>query len=243
MPNKLAVVAGCAALAVACSGSPTGPSGGSSTRQPRLSRTRFLAFGDSLTSGEITVPLGGGGYIGKLVVIPSVSYPSVLQTQLQASYPSQAATINVDNQGKGGENIVDGVLRFDAVAATSGASVALIQEGVNSIGYPGIEMATSLTADMVHQAKSRNMIVFVGSMLPSLAGRQRSQNVTSLEAYNSLLRSMCAQEGVRYVDLYNGMLPQAETLIGVDGLHPTEAGYRRIAELFFAAIQQELQER
>jgi lysophospholipase L1-like esterase len=30
-------------------------------------------------------------------------------------------------------------------------------------------------------------------------------------------------------------------LIGSDGLHPTEAGYRRIAELFFAAIRTALQ--
>ena len=46
-----------------------------------------------------------------------------------------------------------------------------------------------------------------------------------------------------YVDLYNPMLADAATLIGSDGLHPTEAGYRRIAELFFAAIKSELEER
>ena len=40
-----------------------------------------------------------------------------------------------------------------------------------------------------------------------------------------------------YVDLYNPMLADAATLIGSDGLHPTEAGYRRIADLFFAAIR------
>ena len=47
---------------------------------------------------------------------------------------------------------------------------------------------------------------------------------------------MSTQEGITYVDLYNTMMPDAATLIGSDGLHPTEAGYRRIAELFFAAI-------
>lgn len=244
MSRKLAVLAGCAAVAVACGGTPTGPSSAvNAARTARLSRTRFVAFGDSITSGEVTAPIGAGGYIGKLVVIPSIAYPSVLQTQLQASYPSQASSINVINQGKGGENIVDGVLRFEEVAAASGATVALIQEGVNSIGYPGITMAAELTDDMVRQAKSRDMIVFVGSMLPSPAGRQKSQNPDALEAYNALLRAMCAQEHVSYVDLYNGMMPQAETLIGVDGLHPTEAGYRRIAELFFASIKNALEEK
>ena len=38
------------------------------------------------------------------------------------------------------------------------------------------------------------------------------------------------------------MLAEAATLIGSDGLHPTEAGYRRIADLFFAAIRAELEE-
>lgn len=243
MSRTLAVVVGCAAVAAACSGTPTGPSSAvSAARIARLSRTRFVAFGDSITSGEVTTPIGADGFIGKLVVIPSVSYPSVLQTQLQFAYPSQASMINVNNQGKGGENIVDGVLRFDEVIGAAGAGVALIQEGVNSIGYPGIEMATALTDDMVRQAKSRGMKVFVGSMLPSPAGRAKSQNLASLDAYNALLRAMCAQEGISFVDLYNGMLPEAETLIGVDGLHPNESGYRRIAELFFAAIKSELQE-
>ena len=33
------------------------------------------------------------------------------------------------------------------------------------------------------------------------------------------------------------MLPDVNTLIGVDGLHPTEAGYQRMAETFFAVIR------
>jgi len=80
-------------------------------------------------------------------------------------------------------------------------------------------------------------------MLPTISGRQRTQNAAALVAYDTSLQSMCTQEGAVYVDLYNGILPQAETLIGGDGLHPTEAGYRRIADLFFTAIRTELQER
>ena len=54
---------------------------------------------------------------------------------------------------------------------------------------------------------------------------------------------MSIEEGATFVDLYNAMLPEAATLIGSDGLHPTEAGYRRIADLFFAAIRAQLEEK
>ena len=244
MSPRLAALAGCAIVAAACSTTPASPSAVSTARAARLSRTRFIAFGDSITSGEITAPIGAGGYIGKLVVIPSVSYPAVLQSQLQASYPAQASVISVINEGKSGENIVDGVLRFeDVLAANSSATVVIIDEGINSLGFPGVLPATNLTGDMVRLAKARNLKVFVASLLPSPPGRQRSQSAAALETYNELLKIKCAAEGATYVDLYSGLLPQADTLIGVDGLHPTEAGYRRIAELFFAAIKSELEEK
>jgi lysophospholipase L1-like esterase len=86
--------------------------------------------------------------------------------------------------------------------------------------------------------------VFVGSMIPQVPGRPRGNTPPSeLTAYNATLQLMSQQEGVVFVELYNAMMPEAATLIGADGLHPTEAGYRRIAELFFAAIRNELEQR
>ncbi len=75
-------------------------------------------------------------------------------------------------------------------------------------------------------------------MIPQVASRPRGNTpVSELINYNNTLQLMCTQEGVVYVDLYNPMLPDAATLLGADGLHPTEAGYLRIAETFFAAIR------
>ena len=79
-------------------------------------------------------------------------------------------------------------------------------------------------------------------MVPTVAGRLRSQNVALLESYNAKLRQMSAEEGAVFVDLYTTLLPEALTVIGVDGLHPTEAGYRRIADVFFNSISIELSE-
>lgn len=237
------MLAGCAVMAIACNGSPTGPTSGaaSAARSGRLSRTRFMAFGDSLTSGEVTAPIATG--IIKLVVVPAAAYPTVLQSQLQSSYPSQAGAIDVNNQGKGAETIFDGVLRFSDVFAASRPEVVLLQEGVNGLGFAGADGSTALMRSMVQVAKNGNARVFVGSMVPTIANRQRSQNAAQLEAYNDVLKVMCTQEGVTYVDLYNGIMPQLDQLIGVDGLHPNESGYRRIAELFFNAIKTELEQR
>ena len=224
------MVLGCAVMVTACGGSPTGPTSAiSSARTARLSRTRFIAFGDSLTAGDVTAP--------------SAAYPAVLLGQLQAAYPSQSSAITVANAGKGAETIFDGVFRFEDALLASRAEVVLIQEGVNGLSIGGPSASTALMRVMVQQAKNADAKVLVGSMIPTLPGRQRTQDAAALVAYNSALQSMCTQEGAIYVDLYNGMLADADTLIGVDGLHPNEGGYRRIASLFFDAIRNNLEER
>ena len=45
------------------------------------------------------------------------------------------------------------------------------------------------------------------------------------------------QEALVYVDLYNALMPDAATVIGVDGLHPTEAGYQHMAEIWLEALK------
>jgi lysophospholipase L1-like esterase len=94
---------------------------------------------------------------------------------------------------------------------------------------------------MAQVARAGGARVFVGSMVPTITGRQRSQSPADLVAYNSKLLQMTVEEGAVFVDLYNPLLGEVNTVIGVDGLHPTEAGYKRIADLFFAAIQAHLE--
>jgi len=149
----------------------------------------------------------------------------------------------VRNEGKGAENIYDGARRFDDVFDDDHPEVVLLLEGVNGLAFNGAPGSTPLVRAMVQPAERRQARLFLCSMRPALTNRQRSQDPARLVAYNTALEAMCAFADAIYVDLYDGMLADAEQLIGVDGLHPTEAGYRRMAELFFAAIQRELQER
>ena len=220
---------------------PTGPT----PQPPRISRTRFLAFGDSFTAGEVTNPISlSPSGIHKLILVPTASYPTVLQSQLRSTYTSQGGAISVQNSGEPSERILDGVQRFPGVFDASRPEVVLLMEGANGLPQVGPDISTGLMRIMVQTAKNGGARVFVGSMIPQVAGRPRATTpVSETLAYNNVLQIMSTQEGVTYVDLYNPMLPDAATLIGSDGLHPTEAGYRKIADLFFAAIRTQLEER
>lgn len=222
--RRMAVALAVSLLAVGCGRSPTGPT--DAARFGRLQRTRFVAFGDSLTLGD---PAN-----------PALQYPSILQTLLRSRYPAQASDISVANAGIAGEQVTAGTLRFDGVLDDHRPEVVLLMEGVNDLLGLGPELSTTLLQSMAQRAMARNLRVFIGSMLPTIDGRLRSQPVPQLIELNARLQAMCLQQGAVYVDLYSAMLPDAETLIGSDGLHPTEAGYRRIAELFFDQIRMNL---
>lgn len=226
-------------MAVGCGGSPAGPT--NSGRVPTLSRTRFLAFGDSLTAGEVTSPVPLSGSVTKMVVLPAASYPSNLLSQLSARYTTQVASLRVVNSGVPAESVIAGAARFSKALSADLPDVVLIMEGVNGISTLGPEVSTEHVRSMVVDAKGWGVRVFVGSMVPTIPGRQRSQNSADLEAYNVRLRRMAAEEGATFVDLYTPLLPEVLSVIGIDGLHPTEAGYRRVAQIYFNAIQASLE--
>ncbi len=230
------------AIAAGCGATPTGPD---TPRGPRISRTRFLAFGDSFTAGEVTNPIASGSAaITKLIVVPTASYPSVLQSQLWGTYTHQSSAISVTNAGEPSERILDGRHRFPGVYDAMRPEVVLLMEGVNGLPGVGPDISADLMSIMVQYAKAGGSRVFVGSMIPQVPSRPRGNTPTSeLLAYNRTLHLLSQQEEVVFVDLYNAMLAEAATLIGIDGLHPTEAGYRRIADVFFTAIRTELEER
>ncbi len=238
---KVLPLLACCALLAACGGksNPNSPS-----KSPTLSRTQFLAFGDSITAGEVTAPTGASGPSSrntKLVVLPTASYPTRLLSMLQVRYLEQASTLAVINMGVPGETVLEGEVRFPAAMISSRAEAVLLMEGVAGLPVAGPDQSTDVVQRMVQVAKVHGARVFVGSMVPTIEGRQRSASSAALVAYNLKLQQMARDEGAVFVDLYNALLPEASTVIGVDGLHPTEVGYKRIAEVFFAAIQANLE--
>jgi lysophospholipase L1-like esterase len=78
---------------------------------------------------------------------------------------------------------------------------------------------------------------------PGRPGGNRTINPLLLVDYANRMRRVAELEGVQLVDIYTLMLPDVQRYIGVDGLHPNELGYARMADLFFQAIQGALEVR
>lgn len=246
MHKPVAVLAACVLL-LGCGGStPTDP-----TKIPALAPTRFLAFGDSLTSGEVSVPVGvisdrpATGILTppstRQILVPAASYPTQLLALLRSRYLVQAATIAVTNAGKPAEHPHEGLQRFADALAETRPEVVLLLEGANSLWLYGSDLPTLALGQMVDRAHGSGARVLVATLPPSRPGRIQSVPMVELLAFNRKLTEMAAIKGTGLVNLYDPMLSEAETLIGGDGLHPTEAGYKRIAELFFASIQAHLE--
>jgi lysophospholipase L1-like esterase len=96
---------------------------------------------------------------------------------------------------------------------------------------------------MAAEARLRGMRVFIATPVPGRPGGNKTIDTFLLVDYANRMRDVAAREGAVLVDLYAAMLPDVFRYIGVDGLHPNEAGYARIAELFFQAIQANLEVR
>ncbi len=212
---------------------------------PPLSRTTFLAFGDSMTSGEITVPtataLDANGFPQfKMILVPADSYPTKLLTLLRSRYTTQASQFVVTNAGLPREWAADAPRRLPGVLAATSPQVVLILEGANdlqALGVTGIEPALLALQAMVRTARARGAAVFVASLPPPRPGGANTLSVPQVLTLNDLIRNGASAEGATFVDLYGALSTNIPLYVGTDGLHPTAAGYQRIADTFFAAIR------
>jgi lysophospholipase L1-like esterase len=200
---------------------------------PKIAATSFVAFGNSITQGK-----NASG------VILSNNYPANLRTMLITRYTTQAQIISVRNEGLGGETAVDGSDRIRAVLDADRPDVLLLEEGVNDLlgGDPlKVDVVIEALRDIVRKTKARGVRVFLGTLVPGRAGQSKSGAVPLIPSTNDKIRQLALSEGVTLVDLYQGFGGSPDPYIDVDGLHPNEAGYRKIAEIFFDVIKTTLE--
>lgn len=200
---------------------------------PRLSVTEFLAFGDSITAGEIS----DGSTLS--AIDPSLAYPGELQAALLQRYPAQP--IVVVNDGLSGETAIQGAARLPGELARYHPQVVLLLEGVNDLhvssGEAGIPPAISALQTSIQQAEGSGAVVVVGTLLPAVPGALSPGTTGLIVPFNAQLVPMAQGTGALVIDSYSAFLADMADWIGPDGLHPSPAGYQELAQLFFAAIQ------
>ena len=205
---------------------------------PRLRLTRILAFGDSITSGEVVKP----GTEDAETMAARDPYPAVLQRLINDRYVEQSITVT--NAGKGGEFAVEALPRFGGALRLVNSEAVIILEGINDLyrGTPPTNMDDALRGigTLAAEARNRGVRVYIATLTPTRPGR-RYVPIGTVQAANARLRDGARGEGAQLIDVFTPLLADLNNNIGSDGLHPTELGYRRIAETVFAALRSDLE--
>ena len=208
---------------------------------PRLRLTQFMAFGDSLTAGEMVVP---GTDDLETRANPDTAYPAVLARLLQSRYTNQ--NIVVVNRGKAAEQADRALGRFADDMLAHSPEAVIILEGVNDIIVAentglGIDTAERGVSALAAHARNRHHArVFLVNLPPTKVGRRRVP-LSTIQAFNERLRVVARGEGAYLIDVFTPLSQDVDAMVGSDGLHLTEAGYRRVAETVFAALRDDLE--
>ena len=194
---------------------------------PKLSATKFLAFGDSLTAGFVAPPVS-------IATLESASaYPFRLQLDLAPRYMTQV--IQVVNSGNPGEEAVDAIARFRADLATHQPDAVFLMEGTNDLDVvsgSGASAAASGIDSMVLAADAAGVDTFLLTIPP----QRGTAAASSVPSFNNRLRAIAQSRGATLVDVFsivsNGRCSGATSIpcIGNDGLHPTAEAYQLIAD-------------
>jgi lysophospholipase L1-like esterase len=234
-----------------------------STKVPHLSATRFVALGDSITEGlvqacpasEDVAAAATDDALSPAVVAPPqgqaapspTAYPLKLQQMLADRYPSQSVT--VVNAGLSGEEIAAAAANLSRVLTVNSPQVLLLQHGIQTLHLKraaGIPEVVDGLRRMIQEARSRSILVLAATLLPERPGGCRASDYAEgqddIIAANLEIRRMIGTEGAVLVDLYEAFNGETGILIGEDGLHPSAAGYQKIAEAFVAAIKRYLED-
>jgi acyl-CoA thioesterase I len=197
---------------------------------PSLVFTRYTAFGDSFTEGAVAL-------VPQILTLlgPPHSYPARLHSMLVQRYTGQQPI--VENAGRGGERASEGLNRLRTVLRETNPEVLLLMDGANDLngGVAPARVVQSVD-DLIQVALSGRVTVMLATLPPQRPGGFRAFAPEQIVPYNDGLRRLARDRGAILVDLYQ-LFTADMSLIGSDGLHPTQAGYERIAVAFYDGIR------
>jgi lysophospholipase L1-like esterase len=179
----------------------------------------FLAFGDSITWGIVNSH-------GET----EVGYEPHLEAQLRAD----GRDAYVINHGKFGETTSEGLSRLKKVLfGNPNAHYVLLLEGTNDL-LSGISAETTLfnLGAMVDNALRSGITPVISTMTPLYNSRLTGAIV---DVYNPGIGKISGEKRIALADSFSAVAPHWNSWSN-DGIHPNDAGYKAMANAWFAAI-------
>jgi lysophospholipase L1-like esterase len=204
-----------------------------------------LGFGDSITFGTTCRPSPSTGIACDVRI---TGYPARLQSLLAARYraqsitvtgaglPGECASIAGCNGTSGGRFRLPGTMQ-------PAQDLVIILEGVNDLnnGRSAASIRDALR-EMANAARGQGKQVVLCTLPPvvpdSLSGQFKA-DPGQIAQLNALIDQVAAQDGHVRVDMTAAFGSNPGQFLSLDGLHPNDAGYQRMAE----AIRDKIVER
>ena len=188
-----------------------------------MSRTTYLAFGDSITDGYGVVK----GFV------------SIVVERIKAAYPE--LELYTVLSGMSGDNTRDGLYRLGRDLESYTPDLVTINFGVND-AFSGISagMFASNLTDMVKMVQGTGcgrIVLLSSEVIPD--ARAEQQVLPYWEAMEEVARdtgTVYADVNGRWRDVVAGGLNQWDLIIPGD-IHPNEAGHKLIGEAVFDTIK------
>jgi uncharacterized repeat protein (TIGR01451 family) len=166
--------------------------------------------------------------------IPVTNWPAVLDQILESTYPH--AEFNTIGSGIPQQMAYQGVMRFGSTVAVYKPQIVVIGYGTNDTGSPGgTDLFRSGMVELINKAKNIGAAVLVHS-IGYIDTSQQPAKKSYLE-YNAVLREVCAENGVPYIDLYSAMAQDPGRYLSGDGMHLSSEGGTLLAHLVFNTLK------
>ena len=165
------------------------------------------------------------------------------------SFPAMFPGKPYVGRGISGQTTPQMLVRFRQDVIDLKPRVVVVLAGINDIagntGPATQEMIADNLKSMTEIAKANGIVVVLSSVLPAydFPWRRGIGPAPKVVALNAWIKCYAAQAGAVYLDYYSKLVDARGGLspeMAADGVHPTEAGYRIMAPLAEAAIQEAL---
>jgi acyl-CoA thioesterase-1 len=183
-------------------------------------------------TGRLTVvALGSSATAGSGASADDKSYPAVLQTELRRRLPG--AEVRVVNKGVGGQSAYDMLLRMQADVVDEKPAIVIWQTVINdAIRDIGEDKLAKILRKGVGKARAAG----IEMILMDLPWLPREGRYPHYDDYRAVLVKTAQDQGISLFPRYammkgwsNSRQFTPEELVGMDGLHLVDAGYRCLA--------------